>query len=85
MNPSFFAAAAAKSVESLRGAWHSGPMDTYELKNFVNGRETEPSGDERLELVDPSTERVYGTTPISSAGEIEAAYSAASDASWFSQ
>jgi betaine-aldehyde dehydrogenase len=80
MNPSSFVVVAAKSVESFRGAWHSGAMDTYELRNFVNGREVDPSGDERLELVDPSTERVYGTTPISSEREIEAAYRAASEA-----
>jgi betaine-aldehyde dehydrogenase len=53
-------------------------MQTYELKNFVNGRYTEPEGDARLDLVDPATEQVYGTSPISSEQEIETAYGAAS-------
>lgn len=55
-------------------------MVTHTLKNFVNGTYTEASEDRRLDLVDPATERVYGTSPISTERDVDDAYRAASDA-----
>lgn len=59
-------------------------MSVRELKNFVNGRYVDSHGDERLELVDPATESVYGTSPVSTAEDIDDAYAAAAAAfeSW---
>jgi betaine-aldehyde dehydrogenase len=55
-------------------------MVMHTLKNFVNGTYTEATDAARLELVDPSTESVYGTSPISSERDVQTAYRAASDA-----
>ena len=55
-------------------------MQSHTLKNFVNGHYTDSEFGAGLDLVDPSTERVYGVSPISSEREIDAAYRAASDA-----
>ncbi|PPF61022.1 gamma-aminobutyraldehyde dehydrogenase [Clavibacter michiganensis] len=55
-------------------------MQSHTLKNFVNGHYTDSEFGAGLDLVDPSTEEVYGVSPISSEREIDAAYRAASDA-----
>ena len=52
-------------------------MTTRTLKNFVNGSYVEAKGKDALELVDPATEEVYAHSPISSAADIDAAYTAA--------
>ena len=36
-------------------------MSTQELRNFVNGDYAESRATERIDLVDPATEEVYGT------------------------
>jgi betaine-aldehyde dehydrogenase len=43
-------------------------MTTRTLKNFVNGSYQESRAKEALDLVDPATEEVYATSPISNAG-----------------
>ncbi|CAN5368785.1 gamma-aminobutyraldehyde dehydrogenase [soil metagenome] len=55
-------------------------MSARELKNFVNGQYVDSSADDRLDIIDPSTENVYATTPVSNAADIDAAYGAASAA-----
>jgi betaine-aldehyde dehydrogenase len=55
-------------------------MTTHELKNFINGDSVSATGDERLEIIDPSTAQTYATSPVSSAADVAAAYSAAANA-----
>jgi betaine-aldehyde dehydrogenase len=52
-------------------------MTTRTLKNFVNGSYVESKGKDALELVDPATEEVYAHSPISSAADVDVAYTAA--------
>ena len=55
-------------------------MSTQELRNFVNGVHTESRATERIDLVDPATEEVYGTSPVSTEVDVAEAYAAARDA-----
>ncbi|MET0590870.1 MAG: gamma-aminobutyraldehyde dehydrogenase [Naasia sp.] len=55
-------------------------MSGTQLRNFIGGEYRDPSGSERLDLIDPSTEEVYATSPISGASDVKAAYTAAADA-----
>ncbi|MDO5052607.1 MAG: aminobutyraldehyde dehydrogenase [Pseudoclavibacter sp.] len=47
------------------------------LRNFIDGEYVEARSDERIELIDPATEEVYGTSPVSGGADVEAAYEAA--------
>jgi betaine-aldehyde dehydrogenase len=51
-----------------------------DLQNFVGGRWTDLSYDNRADLIDPSTGEVYATAPVSGAAEVDAAMMAAADA-----
>jgi betaine-aldehyde dehydrogenase len=51
-----------------------------ELQNFVGGQWTDTSFDARADIIDPSTGEVYATAPVSGEAEVDAAFSAASDA-----
>ncbi|WP_353809374.1 gamma-aminobutyraldehyde dehydrogenase [Agromyces sp. SYSU T00194] len=55
-------------------------MPVTELRNFIGGEYVDARGDAALELVDPATEEVYATSPISVAADIDAAYGAATSA-----
>ncbi|WP_104083980.1 aminobutyraldehyde dehydrogenase [Cryobacterium sp. Y11] len=55
-------------------------MGAPELRNFVNGRYAESIGAERFDLVDPATEVVYGSSPVSNRADVDAAYRAAASA-----
>ena len=55
-------------------------MSNHELKNFVNGAFTEATGDERLDIIDPSTAQGYATSPVSSAADVDRAYTSAAAA-----
>lgn len=57
---------------------------TAPLQNFVNGSLVEASGDDVFDLVDPATEEVYGVSPVSGRGDVDAAFRAAESAfeSW---
>jgi len=48
-----------------------------ELKNFVNGTHVEARGEASLPLIDPATEEVYATSPVSTAEDVGDAYRAA--------
>ncbi|KGJ79722.1 phenylacetaldehyde dehydrogenase [Cryobacterium roopkundense] len=55
-------------------------MAIRELHNFVNGDYAESTATERLDIVNPATEVVYATSPISTEADVAAAYSTASSA-----
>ena len=55
-------------------------METQELRNFVNGDYAESRATERIHLIDPATEKVYGSTPVSTEADVAEAFSAARDA-----
>jgi len=59
-------------------------MTTRELDNFVDGASKPSRSSERIELVDPATEEVYASSPVSTAEDVADAYAAASRAfeSW---
>ena len=53
---------------------------TADLRNFVNGRRAEARGSESIDLVDPATEEVYATAPVSTEEDVAEAYRAAQSA-----
>ena len=55
-------------------------MGNHEFKNFINGTFVDATGDERLDIIDPSTARVYASSPVSSAADVARAYGAAATA-----
>ena len=55
-------------------------MRTDSLQNFIGGRFVPVSGTGDLPLIDPATEEEYGRLPVSDAGDVDAAYAAASAA-----
>ncbi len=55
-------------------------MTTRELRNFVNGAFSESRATERIPLIDPATEEVYATAPVSTTDDVADAYAAARDA-----
>ncbi|WP_423494283.1 gamma-aminobutyraldehyde dehydrogenase [Microbacterium esteraromaticum] len=52
-------------------------MATTTLRNHIAGEYREALTDERLDLIDPATEGVYGSIPLSGVADIDAAYAAA--------
>jgi betaine-aldehyde dehydrogenase len=50
------------------------------LRNFVGGAYADPESDARSDVIDPSTAHVVASAPVSSAGDVDAAYRAASTA-----
>jgi len=52
-------------------------MSVPELRNFIGGAHVESDSDERIELVDPATEEVYATTPVSTERDVARAFDAA--------
>jgi betaine-aldehyde dehydrogenase len=55
-------------------------MSIRELKNFVGGQYVDAAATERLDIVDPATEEVFATTPVSTEADVAAAYRAAANA-----
>jgi betaine-aldehyde dehydrogenase len=53
---------------------------TTELRNFVNGDFTQANTDSSFAVVDPVTEETYATSPVSSDGDVDAAFAAAAKA-----
>ncbi len=51
-----------------------------ELQNFVGGQWTDTSFDTRADIIDPSTGEVFATAPVSGETEVDAAFTAASEA-----
>jgi betaine-aldehyde dehydrogenase len=61
-------------------ARYVGSMSTPPLRNFVNGEFVEATAESSFDLIDPATEEVYGSSPVSSAADVDAAYRAAAGA-----
>lgn len=55
-------------------------MTARTLRNFVNGDYVDSTAETHLDLIDPATEQVYAQAPISTAAEIDGAYTAAAAA-----
>jgi betaine-aldehyde dehydrogenase len=55
-------------------------MSTHALQNFVNGKFVPSTSDERLDVINPATEEVYASSPISSEADVNQAYVAAANA-----
>ncbi|MFD3444017.1 aminobutyraldehyde dehydrogenase [Microbacteriaceae bacterium 4G12] len=55
-------------------------MSVPGLRNFIDGVSVESDSDDRIELIDPVTEEVYGTTAVSSEQDVARAFEAASAA-----
>ncbi|KQM84685.1 aminobutyraldehyde dehydrogenase [Agromyces sp. Leaf222] len=55
-------------------------MTTAPVRNFIDGAYAEAHGETSLDLIDPATEEVYATSPISNDEDVRDAYRAASDA-----
>ncbi len=51
-----------------------------ELRNFVGGKWTDAASDTRAELINPSTGEAFATAPVSSQADVDAAFSAATEA-----
>src|ERR1700712_5300731 len=58
--------------------------DKRDVKNFINGELVDAADGRRLDLIDPTSGEVFGSSPISSAEDVDGAYRAASTAfeSW---
>ncbi|MEO6826907.1 MAG: gamma-aminobutyraldehyde dehydrogenase [Microbacteriaceae bacterium] len=55
-------------------------MNAQVFRNFVNGDFRDSTASDTLKIVDPATEEVYATTPISTAADVADAYTAAAAA-----
>ena len=55
-------------------------MSATQIQNFINGEYVAATADSSFDLVDPATEQVYGSSPISSRADVDSAYSAAATA-----
>ena len=57
-----------------------GVSDKTVVRNFINGEQVEAADGRTLDLVDPSTGEVFGTSPLSGAQDVDRAYTAAAAA-----
>src|SRR6188768_767379 len=55
-------------------------MSASEIKNFINGAYVDAKGDGGFDVIDPSTEETYATSPVSGKADVDAAFSAAATA-----
>lgn len=55
-------------------------MSATELRNFINGEYVAAAADAGFDVIDPATEATYATSPVSGAGDVDAAFSAAATA-----
>ncbi|MET4781891.1 aminobutyraldehyde dehydrogenase [Glaciihabitans sp. UYNi722] len=55
-------------------------MSAAELRNFINGEYVEARSEAAFDLIDPATEEVYGSSPVSSAADVDTAFGAAAAA-----
>jgi len=55
-------------------------MSTPQLQNFINGDYVQATAESAFDLIDPATEKVYGSSPVSSSADVDAAYRAAAAA-----
>ena len=62
------------------GARYLGSMSTPPLQNFINGDYVNATGESSFDLIDPATEEVYGSSPVSSSADVDSAFGAAAAA-----
>ena len=62
------------------GARYLGSMSTPPLQNFINGDYVDATGESSFDLIDPATEQVYGSSPVSSSADVDSAFGAAAAA-----
>jgi betaine-aldehyde dehydrogenase len=55
-------------------------MSAVEIRNFINGEYVAARTDSSFDVIDPATEETYASSPVSSAADVDAAFSAASAA-----
>ena len=55
-------------------------MATNEIRNFINGQYVSANADSSFDVIDPSTEQAYASSPVSGAADVDAAFSAAAAA-----
>ena len=55
-------------------------MSASEIRNFINGEYVAARADSSFDVLDPSTEDTYAVSPVSSAADVDAAFTAAATA-----
>ncbi|MET0990711.1 MAG: gamma-aminobutyraldehyde dehydrogenase [Glaciihabitans sp.] len=55
-------------------------MSAAEIRNFINGDYVAARSDTSFDVIDPSTEETYASSPVSSRADVDAAFSAAATA-----
>ena len=55
-------------------------MSTPQLQNFINGDYVQATAESSFDLIDPATEEVYGSSPVSSEADVDSAFTAAAAA-----
>ncbi len=55
-------------------------MSAAEIRNFINGEYVTAKADSAFDLIDPATEGVYGSSPVSGREDVDAAFGAAAAA-----
>jgi len=50
------------------------------IRNFINGEYADARGDSGFDVIDPATEEVYATSPVSGQADVDAAFEAAATA-----
>jgi betaine-aldehyde dehydrogenase len=55
-------------------------MTEQVIRNFINGEYVEATAESSFELLDPATEKTYGSSPVSSAKDVDTAFRAAAAA-----
>jgi betaine-aldehyde dehydrogenase len=54
--------------------------DKRQVQNFIDGKSVDAADGRRLDLVDPTTGEVFGSSPISGAEDVDRAFAAGHDA-----
>jgi betaine-aldehyde dehydrogenase len=55
-------------------------MSTHEIRNFIDGEYVDAKSDSSFQVIDPATEQSYANSPVSSAADVDAAFTAAARA-----
>ncbi len=55
-------------------------MTVHGLKNFIAGDFSDSTAESGFDLIDPATESTYGVSPVSTAADVDAAFTAAANA-----
>jgi betaine-aldehyde dehydrogenase len=55
-------------------------MSAVEIRNFINGEYVAARTESSFDVIDPATEEIYASSPVSSAADVDSAFSAASAA-----